>query len=94
VERFIEHEVPVAPVLDHDDVFINPQIQHNGSVVEYEHPIYGNYRQSKQPIQFSVTATEPTLQPPLHGEHTTEVLGELGYAGADIQTLRDKGVIV
>ncbi len=94
VERFIEQEVPVAPVLDHDEVFIDPQVQHNESVVEFEHPIYGTYRQSKQPIQFSVTSTEPVLHPPLHGEHTTEVLGELGYAGADIEALRDKGVIV
>jgi crotonobetainyl-CoA:carnitine CoA-transferase CaiB-like acyl-CoA transferase len=93
VERFVEQEVPVAPVLDHDEVLVDPQVQHNGSVVEFDHPIYGTYRQAKQPVQFSVTTTEPALQPALHGEHTTEVLGELGYAGADIQSLRDKGVI-
>ena len=93
VSRFTEHEVPVAPVLSHDEVFDDEQVQHNESVESFEHPTYGTYRQSRQPIQFSVTQPEPTRAPALLGEHTEEVLGELGYTVDDIVRLRTAGVI-
>ena len=93
IRRFVEHEVPVAPVLSHDEVLKDPQVHHNGTVIDFEHPVYGSYRQAKQPIQFSVTDTEPSLQPALFGEHTDEVLGELGFDPAAIEALRDEGVV-
>jgi crotonobetainyl-CoA:carnitine CoA-transferase CaiB-like acyl-CoA transferase len=93
VARFTEHDVPVAPVLSHDDVFDDPQVRHNESVVELEHPVYGTYRQPKQPIQFSVTRPEATRHPALFGEHTEEVLAELGYDTEAIVELRKQGVI-
>ena len=93
LRRFTEHEVPVAPILSHDEVFDDPQIKHNDAVVEAEHPVYGTYRQAGQPVQFSVTTTEPTRQPALHGEHTQEVLSELGYSAEAIRALREVAVI-
>ena len=93
VARFTEHDVPVAPVLSHDEVFDDPQVQHNEAVQELEHPVYGTYRQSKQPIQFSVTQPETTRHPALFGEHTEEVLAELGYDTEAIVELRKQGVI-
>jgi len=93
VARFNENEVPVAPILSHDDVLVDAQILHNESVVELEHSVYGTYRQPRQPIRYSVTATEAARQPPLLGEHTDEVLGELGYTTAEIRKLQTDGVI-
>ena len=93
VERFTQHEVPVAPVLSHDEVLEDAQVLHNESVLDLEHPVYGTYRQPKQPIQFSVTVTEPVRLPALFGEHTEEVLEELGYSDDDVEKLRASGVI-
>jgi len=93
VKRFVENEVPVAPVLSHDEVFEDPQVRHNESVMDLEHPVYGSYRQPKQPIQFSVTKTEVARQPALFGEHTEEVLEELGYDLEAVHKLRAQGVI-
>ena len=93
MRRFIEHEVPVAPVLSHDDVFEDPQIRHNDSITEERHPIYGAYRQARPAARFSVTETSPVRAPALHGEHTDEVLAELGYSGAKIKALRDTSIV-
>jgi crotonobetainyl-CoA:carnitine CoA-transferase CaiB-like acyl-CoA transferase len=93
VERFLEHDVPVAPVITRDDVLADPQVMHNESVTEFEHPVYGTYRQPRQPIQFSVTRPDPVRHPALFGEHTEEVLRELGYDSERIVKLRAQGVI-
>ena len=93
VSRFIENEVPVAPVLSHDEVFDDPQVRHNESVLELEHPVYGTYRQPRQPIRFSGTATNTPGHPALQGEHTEEILTGLGYSDADVDKLRQQGVI-
>ncbi len=93
VARLSEHDVPVAPVLDHDQMLEDVQIQHNETIHHREHPIYGTYQQPRHPIQFSVTPTDPVGHPPLKGEHTEEVLEEIGYGVEARKALRAKGVI-
>ena len=93
VARLQAEDVPVAPVLDHDEVLADPQVQHNETVMNREHPLYGRYRQPRHPIHFSGTPTAPAAHPPLQGEHSREILRELGYAEADIDALYGKGVI-
>lgn len=93
VARFSEHEVPVAPVLDHEEMLADAQVQHNETVLHREHPTFGAYQQPRQPTRFSATPTEPAGHPPLQGEHTAEVLEELGYGASDIEALKRKGVI-
>ena len=43
-QQMVAAEVPAAPVLSHPDVLEDPQIRHNGCIVEAEHPVYGRYR--------------------------------------------------
>lgn len=93
VARLSEHDVPVAPVLDHDQMLEDVQIQHNETIHHREHPVYGTYQQPRHPIQFSATPTEPIGHPPLKGEHTEEVLEEIGYGAERRKALRAKGVI-
>jgi crotonobetainyl-CoA:carnitine CoA-transferase CaiB-like acyl-CoA transferase len=78
--RLIEHEVAAAPVLSHPEVLVDPQIVHNGCIVEAEHPVYGRYRRVRAPVQFSSTVAEPASPPALYAEHTDEILAELGVA--------------
>ncbi len=58
--RMLEFEVPAAPILDHAAVLVDPQIAHNGTVVEAMHPIYGRYRRTRPAARFSRTAPDPT----------------------------------
>lgn len=93
VARLSKHEVPVAPVLDHEEMLEDAQVQHNETIQHREHPHYGAYQQPRHPIRFSATPAEPVGHPPLQGEHTEDVLGEIGYSQEDMATLRAKGVI-
>lgn len=76
--RLIEHEVAAAPVLTHPEVLVDPQITHNGCIEEAEHPVYGRYRRVRAPVHFSSTVPDSAGRPALYGEHTEEILTELG----------------
>ena len=93
LERFNREEVPVAPVLSRSDVADDPQVKVNQSIFERDHPVYGRYRQARPAPHFSRTPTEAGRDAPLHGEHTVEVLREIGYDDAKIEALRTNGVI-
>jgi crotonobetainyl-CoA:carnitine CoA-transferase CaiB-like acyl-CoA transferase len=62
-------------------------------VVETEHPAAGPLRQARAAARFSRTPAEIRRGAPVLGEHTTEILGELGYSAAKIAALRADGVI-
>ena len=89
----IEHQVPAAPVLTHAEVLVDPQIDHNGCVIEAQHPVYGQYRRAKPSARFSKTIPETASSPALYGEHTDEVLEEMGYSADAVKALRDQSVI-
>jgi len=91
--RLVEHEVPTAPVLSHTEVLEDPQIVHNGGLIEAQHPVYGRYRRARHAVQFSVTRPEPTGAPALYGEHTDSILDEMGCGEDQRQRLREKGAI-
>ncbi len=93
LQKMNENEVPNGRVLSLEEVFDDPQIQHNGSILEFDHPSAGKYRQAKPAARFSGTPQDPQRRmPPLLGEHTEEVLAELGLSKEEITTLRNKAV--
>lgn len=92
-EALLAEEVPVAPVLEHKDVLEDPQLVHNGAVIEAQHPVYGTYRRVRAAARFSGTPSEPGGAPALYGEHTDEILAELGRDEGARTALREKGVI-
>jgi crotonobetainyl-CoA:carnitine CoA-transferase CaiB-like acyl-CoA transferase len=65
----------------------------SGLVAEYRHPQYGRMRQFGNLVQFSETPGRVWGPPPLLGQHTTEILRELGYAQSEIEDLIRKSVI-
>jgi crotonobetainyl-CoA:carnitine CoA-transferase CaiB-like acyl-CoA transferase len=91
--RCIEHELPAAPVLSHEDVLLDPQVIHNGCVIEAEHPVYGRYRRAAPSAKFSGTILEPTSPPSLYGEQSEDILEELGYSSDERKTLRESDVV-
>jgi CoA:oxalate CoA-transferase len=62
-------------------------------VVSAEHPTAGTLRMPGSPVKLSRHTAAVRRPPPLLGEHTDEVLGELGYTPADIASLHERGVV-
>ena len=76
---------------DYADVLADPQVQHNGSLVSYDHPTEGRVTTPGFPYQFSATPPEVYRGAPLTGEQTREILAELGYDGAAVDRLAAGG---
>ena len=71
-------QVPCAPILPLREVIRHPQIEENDLIVESEHPYAGRIRQPRAAARFDRTPTTLDRPAPKHGEHTTEILAELG----------------
>jgi len=90
---FAEADIWAGPVYGYDDLVNDPQIAHNGTFVEYEHPTEGRVKTPGFPIKFSKTPSKVERGAPLAGEHTREVLKEAGYPDEEIDRLAKAGVI-
>jgi crotonobetainyl-CoA:carnitine CoA-transferase CaiB-like acyl-CoA transferase len=76
-----------APVNDYSDVESDPAVIHLGSLVEFDHPRAGRVRTVRHPIRYSDGEAQVRRVPPDVGEHTAEVLTEIGYSTADVRKL-------
>jgi crotonobetainyl-CoA:carnitine CoA-transferase CaiB-like acyl-CoA transferase len=86
-------EVPCGAVADLLDAFGSPEATALGMTAEVEHPALGVIRQAGIPLRFERTPGAIRTAPPLLGEHTDEVLGELGYDAPQIARLRGTAVV-
>jgi crotonobetainyl-CoA:carnitine CoA-transferase CaiB-like acyl-CoA transferase len=93
VRKLREANIPVGPIQDLAEVFNDPVVRHLGLIAEVEHPVAGRVRSPGIPVRLSDTPGSVRRAPPLLGEHTDEVLRELGYAPNDIKKLRTDGAI-
>jgi len=87
-----EHDIPCGPILSMKEIAEEPSLRKTGTVVEVDHPKRGKYLSVGNPIKLSDSPTEVTRSP-LLGEHTDEVLTELGYDADAIAALRTAGAI-
>lgn len=93
IERLTHADVLVAPVNGVGDVVDDPQVQHNEMIVTVDNTRLGPIQVTGVPIHFRGTPATVRRAPPLLGEHTGEVLGELGFAEARIAELVADGSV-
>lgn len=86
-------KVPGGAINDLGEVFADPQVRERGMVVPMEHPLSDSLRMVASPIKLSGTPVAYRLPPPMLGQHTDEVLGELGHGPDAIAAWRREGVI-
>jgi formyl-CoA transferase len=85
--------VPSGPIYRVDEVFADPQVKHIGIAQAVDHPTIGRIELVGQPVTLSRTPSRLKTATPERGEHTGEVLRELGYDDAAIAAFRAKGVV-
>ena len=90
----VAEDVPAGPILDTEQVFTDPQVVHNETLVTWEHPELGLVRQPRPAARFSAGETPLPRTIPHLGEHNDEILTELGHDCETIAAMRDKGVIL
>lgn len=101
VKRPVEHwteelakiDVASGPVRTYDEIVDDPQVLANDYIVEMEHPSLGSIRVVNTPIEFSETPVRPQGPSPELGQHTEEILLELGYGWPEIIEMREAGAI-
>lgn len=91
VTMFEQIGIPAGHVLAINEAFNDPQARHHEMKVEFDHPNAGRVTTTGSPIRFDDQRTIASTMPPILGEHTTRVLGELGVDSATIDKLVAEG---
>ena len=92
MEILNRHDIPCGPILSMKEIANEPSLRATGTVVEVDHPQRGSYLSVGNPIKMSDSPTEVTRSP-LLGEHTDEVLAQLGFSPDDVAQLRSAGAV-
>jgi crotonobetainyl-CoA:carnitine CoA-transferase CaiB-like acyl-CoA transferase len=85
--------VPCGPINTIPEVFEEPQVKHRGMLIDVPHPLAGKVPLVASPMRFTETPLKHERPPPLLGEHTMEILRELGLDDRQIEDLRQERVI-
>lgn len=83
--------LPVGRVLTITEAFDDPQARHHGMLVESEHPVAGHVRTTGSPLRLDGRQARAVSPPPLLGEHTREVMKEMGVDSETIETMIEEG---
>jgi hypothetical protein len=92
IQAFDQQDIWWAPVNDYEQVEADPQVAHNGIVMEVDHPEAGAVRLMAHPVRYDGQAPALRRMPPALGQHTREVLAEAGYSAGEIEQLIAEGV--
>jgi crotonobetainyl-CoA:carnitine CoA-transferase CaiB-like acyl-CoA transferase len=93
VDFLVPRGVWAAPVLEYDGVFADPAVQEADVIEEVDHPTAGRVRLLRFPVAFSGGRSTVRRPPPMSGEHTDEILREVGYTGVEVDHLRRQSVV-
>ena len=85
--------VPCGPIYRMDEVFADPQVKHMQIRAEVTHPRLGRIGLINQPIKLSRTPAKLAAATPERGEHTEEVLQEIGFTKIEVDEFKSKGIV-
>jgi formyl-CoA transferase len=85
--------VPCSPINTLDQALAHPQLQSRALIVETEHPVLGTTKNVGYPVKFNHEPRHASRHAPLLGEHTKEVLQEMGLSNERIDTLFEQGIV-
>lgn len=92
--KLMAADVTCGPLLDVGEMIDDPQVIARGMIFDSDYPELGKIKIGRTPLTFSETMPQVRSRPPLLGEHTNEILKELGYSKAEIGRLAKKGIIL
>ena len=93
VAAFEAAGVPCGPINSIPEAFADPQVRHRGMLFDLPHPSGAKVPQVANPIRFTEAPLKHEAPPPLLGQHTEEILGELNIGAKEIEKLKKDGVI-
>jgi crotonobetainyl-CoA:carnitine CoA-transferase CaiB-like acyl-CoA transferase len=93
IREFEAAGVPVGPVNKIGQMLADPQVAAREMVIEVDHPRAGRIKALGTPIKFSETTGDLSRPAPLLGQHSREILTQLGYCAAEIETLQRDGAV-
>ena len=93
VETLGAHDVPCAPVVSLDDLPTHPQVVANASIHEVDHPLLGRIREARAVVDFQGSSPGESRPAPALGQHTEEILEEIGIAPGELDRLYQEGVV-
>jgi crotonobetainyl-CoA:carnitine CoA-transferase CaiB-like acyl-CoA transferase len=93
LELFRAADIWCGPVYGYAELVEDPQVKHNGSFVEYDHPTEGRIKAPGFPIKFSKTPSMVERGAPLVGQHSRDILAEIGKSPTEIDALLASGVV-
>ena len=85
--------IPGAPVMFHEEVLLGEQAEANNFVSTFDHPVVGPVTMPTTPVHFSRSRYESGTTSPAYGEHTNDILAELGISAARRAELVEQGIV-
>jgi formyl-CoA transferase len=92
-EQLLAADIPCGPIYKMDQVFADPQVQHLQAAATVKHPTLGEFKVVNQAVKLSRTPSSMVRATPEQGEHTDEILAEMGYSSAEIADFHSAKVV-
>jgi crotonobetainyl-CoA:carnitine CoA-transferase CaiB-like acyl-CoA transferase len=91
VDELLAKGIPAGPIYNYEQALSSEHALHRETVMEIDHPVEGRVRSIGFPIKLSWTKQRVSRHPPLLGEHTDEILSELGFGVEEVARMRTAG---
>lgn len=93
LDQLLAEDIWAGRINDFAEMVEDPQIRHNDMVIEVDHPEVGTFETTGFPVSMSKTPGEVRNPPPQAGEHTADVLQNIGYDAAEIREFAEQGAV-